>query len=245
MEYKFLFSYLMVITALYYAYRERLGIEKTLFINSVRAFIQLLFLGYILTFVFHLNSPFELIGILFLMILFASYTAQSRVKLKEKGYSTAFLTILLSSSIVIASLLIFGIVSFKPNEIIPVGGMIIGNALNVYTIAVDRMKGEVENSIDIIENIVALGGRLKDAFSLIGKKSVKAAMIPVTNMLQTVGIIHIPGITTGMLIAGADPFTAVSYQLAIMYMVVSVAMFTGIFSVRFGYDKILRTVKQS
>ncbi len=245
MEYKFLFSYLMVMAALYYAYREKLGIEKTLFINSLRAFIQLFFLGYILTFIFRLNSPFELTGILFLMILFASYTAQSRVKLKEKGYSTAFLTIFFSSLIVILSLLTFGIISFKPNEIIPVGGMIIGNALNVYTIAVDRMKGEVENSIEIIENIIALGGRLKDAFSFIGKRSVKAAMIPVMNMLQTVGIIHIPGITTGMLIAGADPFTAVSYQLAIMYMMVSVAMFTGIFSVRFGYDKILRTVKQS
>ncbi len=242
MEYKFLASYILVLIALFYSYREKLGIEKELLWNSIRAFIQLLFLGYVLLYVFKLKNPFELILILCLMILFASYTAQKRVNLKEKGFLTSFLSIFFSSFIVLFTLIGIGIISFRPNEIIPVGGMIIGNSLNVYSLTVDRLKGEVKNSVDIIENMIALGATLKQAFQFIIKKSIKAALIPTVNSLQTVGIIHIPGITTGMLLAGADPLEAVSYQLVIMYMMVAVALFTGIFTVNFSYRRIIPTV---
>jgi len=244
LEYKFLFSYLLILVALYYSYKEKLGIEKTLFINSIRAFIQLLFLGYILLFIFRIENPIFLAGILLFMVLFASFTAQRRVKLYTGGYTVAFMSIFLASAIVIASLLLMGIINMKPNQLIPVGGMVIGNALNVYTLTVDRLKGEVGNTLDIIENIIAIGGKLSDAFYFIKKKAIKAALIPMINMLQTVGIIHIPGITTGMLLAGTDPLEAVSYQLAIMYMMVAVALFTGIFSVNFSYKKIIETVKE-
>ena len=176
------------------------------------------------------------------MTIFAAWTGQRRVKLADKGYMIAFLSIFCASFIVLFSLTGLGLLTFKPNEIIPVGGMIIGNSLNVYTLTVDRMKGEVKNTIDIIENIVALGGTLKDAFYLVNRAAIKSALIPILNSLQTVGIIHIPGITVGMLLAGAKPLEAVSYQLVIMYMIVAVALFTGIFSVNFAYKKIIRTV---
>ncbi len=242
MEFKFLASYILVIIALIYSYKEKLGVEKELLLNSLRALIQLILLGYILVYIFKLKNPVELLSILVVMVLFASYTAQKRVKLKEKGYTTAFFSIFFASFIVLFSLIGLGIINFKPNEIIPVGGMIIGNSLNVYTLTVDRLKSEVENSIDIIENMIALGATLKQSFHFIVKKSLKAALIPTINSLQTVGIIHIPGITTGMLLAGADPLKAVSYQLVIMYMMVAVALFTGIFTINFSYKRIIPTV---
>jgi len=242
LEYKFLLSYLLILIALFYSYRQGLGVEKSLFLNSIRALVQLLFLGYVLKFIFRLESPVYMVLILLFMVAFASFTAQRRVKLAKGGYTTAFLSIFLASAIVIASLLIFGIISFKPNQIIPVGGMVVGNALNVYTLTVDRLKGDAKNTIDVIENIIALGGKLSDAFYFIKKNAVRSALIPMVNMLQTVGIIHIPGITTGMLLAGADPLEAVSYQLAIMYMMVAVALFSAVFSVNFSYRRIIETV---
>ena len=242
MEFKFLASYLLILIALFYSYKEKLGLEKEILLNSIRAFIQLLILGYLLVFIFKLKNPIHLLGILVFMILFASYTAQKRVKLKEKGFRTAFLSIFCASFIVLFSLVGMKIITFKPNEIIPVGGMIIGNSLNIYTLVVDRLKGEIKNSIDIIEGMVALGATLKQAMSEPIRNAVKAALIPTLNSLQTVGVIHIPGITTGMLLAGAEPLKAVSYQLVIMYMMVAVALFTGIFSILFTYRKILGTV---
>ncbi len=242
MEFKFLASYLLIIIALIYSYKEKLGIEKDIFVNSIRAFIQLLVLGYILVYLFKLKNPFELLGVLFFMVLFATFTAQKRIKIKHKGYITAFLSIFISSFIVLFSLILLKIITFKPNEIIPVGGMIIGNSLNIYTLTVDRLKSEVKNTITIIEGMVALGASLKKALHIPTKEAVKAALIPTVNSLQTVGIIHIPGVTTGMLLAGAEPLTAVSYQLVIMYMMVAVALFTGIFTILFSYKKIVRTV---
>ncbi|WP_197017058.1 iron export ABC transporter permease subunit FetB [Persephonella sp. KM09-Lau-8] len=244
MEYKFLASYILILIALYFSYREKLGLEKTILINSIRALLQLAALGYLLFFVFKLKNPVALVMILVFMVVFAAWTGQRRVRLADKGFLTAFQVIFLASFIVISSLLLMGIITFEPNQIIPVGGMVIGNSLNVYTLALDRMKGETKNTLDIIEGVVALGGSLKDAFYFIRKESLKASLIPILNSLQTVGIIHIPGITTGMLLAGADPFEAVSYQLAIMYMMVAVALFTGLFSINYGYKKIIRTVTE-
>ncbi|RMD45205.1 MAG: iron export ABC transporter permease subunit FetB, partial [Aquificota bacterium] len=218
MEFKFLASYVLVILAFIYSYKEKLGVEKELFFNSIRAFVQLLILGYILVYVFKLKNPMELLLILIFMVAFAAYTGQKRVKLKRNGYFTAFLSIFMSSFLILFSLILIDVITFKPNELIPVGGMIIGNSLNVYTLAVDRLKSEMKNNIDIIESSIALGSSLKEAIHFLNKKAVKASLIPVINTLQTVGIIHIPGITTGMLLAGAEPLKAVSYQLVIMYM---------------------------
>lgn len=234
MEYRFLLSYILVLVAIYYSYRQNLGIHSRIAVNTIRAFIQLLLLGYLLHYIFEINNPAGLFGILLFMCLFASWTAQRRVLSGWKGLLIAFFAILLSSSIVLFSIILLRVISLKPNEVIPLGGMIIGNSLNVYTLTIDRLKGEVKNTIDLIESRIALGASMKEALRPNARASIRAAFIPILNSLQTVGIIHIPGITTGMLIAGASPLKAVSYQLAIMYMLVAVALFTGFFSIVFA-----------
>jgi len=228
-------SYLLILFALYYSYKQKLGLEKIIFINSLRAFGQLLLVGYLLVYIFKLKNLLHLIIVLIIMCMFAAYTAQKRINLPYMGYITAFFSILISSFIVLTSILIFHVIKSKAHEIIPVGGMVIGGSLNIYTIVIDRLKGEIKNTIDIIENMTALGASIKEALRPCINNSIKAAFIPILNSLQTVGIIHIPGITTGMLIAGVKPLKAVSYQLAIMYMLVSVALFTGYFTVFFSY----------
>ena len=241
MEFKFLASYVLVLIALFYSYKEKLGLEKTLFFSSVRAFLQLLILGYILAFIFKLENPFELFCVLLFMIVFAAYTGENRVKLRGKtGYILSFISILSASFTVIFSLLAIEVISLKPNEIIPVGGMVIGNSLNVYSLFVERIRNDIKNSINIIENKVALGATLEQALQPIIKSSIKASLIPIVNTMQTVGIIHIPGVTTGMLLAGAHPLEAISYQLVIMYMIVAVSLFTGIFTKIFLLKLIFR-----
>ncbi|KJR40155.1 hypothetical protein MCHI_003947, partial [Candidatus Magnetoovum chiemensis] len=88
----------------------------------------------------------------------------------------------------------------------------------------------------------ALGANLKQAFYYPIRASLRAAMIPITNTMQTVGIIHIPGVMAGMLIAGASPLKAASYQLVVLYMIVAIALFTGFFTIVFSYKKIIGSV---
>ncbi|GAB6071962.1 iron export ABC transporter permease subunit FetB [Venenivibrio stagnispumantis] len=240
MELKFLASYFLVLLAIFYSYKEKLGIEKLIIINSIRAFIQLLILGYSLHFIFKLQNPVFLFLILLVMCLFATYTAQRRINLEYKGYEIAFLTITLSSFLVLFLLIGLNIIDIKPNQVIPIGGMIIGNALNTYTLFIDRLKSEIKNNIDIIEGFIALGATLKQALYFVSKQSIKSSLIPIVNNLQTVGIIWIPGVAVGMLLAGEKPFKVMGYQLTVMYMMLAVALFTAIFGYLFSYKYILR-----
>lgn len=239
MEYSFLASYLLIVFALWYSRREHFGLEKQILANSVLAMVQLGVLGYALVYLFRIKHPSLLFFVLLGMVLFGAYTARKRIPLGDESFKIAFFAIGGSSLIVFASMMAFGVIHMVPHEMIPIGGMIIGNALNVYTQSTERFRAEVKNTIETIEGMVALGAPLKEALSFASRASVKASIIPTLNMLQTVGIIHIPGITTGMLLAGADPLQAVSYQLAVMYMMVAVALLSAAFSVYFSYRVII------
>ncbi|ACN98754.1 putative membrane protein [Sulfurihydrogenibium azorense Az-Fu1] len=240
-EYKFLFAYVLILISIYISYKEKIGLEKEILINSIRAFIQLLILGYALIFILKLSNVFELFGILFVMIVFAVYTAVKRVSIHD-GVKIAFLSIFLSSFIIIGTLVLTNVLSLKANEIIPIGGMIIGNSLNAYTQTIERFKSDVKNNVDLIENLIALGLPLKEAFRFQIKNSIKAALIPILNNLQTLGIIWIPGITAGMVLAGANPIHAVFFQLVIMFSMVAVAVLTSYFATNLSYKKILWSI---
>lgn len=238
MELNFLLTYILVLIALFYSKIENLNLEKEILIASFRAFIQLLILGYSLIYIFQLENILYLILVLIFMLIFASFTANKRLKLKY-GFFIALLTLSLSTTIIISTLLLLNIISFRANEFIPIAGMIIGNALNTYSLVINRFQSEVKNSINIIEGKVSLGADLKEALHLEIKKSIKASLIPIVNNLQTVGFVFIPGITVGMLLAGAEPLKAISYQLVIMYMIVGVTLFSAIFGTLFSYKIIL------
>jgi len=235
MNYSFLVSFILVLIPLIYSYQTKLGIEKQLLINSLRAFLQLIALGYFLIFIFKIENIILLSLVLFFMILYSSYIAKNRV---HTNFIIPFLTIFLSTFIVLGIMLLTKIISTKPNEFIPIGGMIIGNSLNTFTLAVERFKREIEIQTDLIESFIALGAPLKEAYKIMQLQSIKASLIPTINMLQTIGVVAIPGITTGMLLAGASPLTAVSYQLVIIYMLVSINLFSSLFGIIF-YIKLL------
>jgi len=230
MNYSFLISFILVLIPLIYAYQAKLGIEKQLIINSIRAFIQLLALGYFLIYIFKIQNIVILSGVLILMILYSSYLAKQRV---DTNFIVPFLSILFSTILVLGIMVALGLISTKANEFIPIGGMIIGNALNTFTLSIERFKREIDIQKDLIEAYVAVGASINQAYFEMKKQSIKASLIPTINMLQTIGLVAIPGITTGMLLAGANPLTAISYQLVIIYMLVSVNLFSSLFGISF------------
>lgn len=241
MEYNFLASYLLVLAALWYAKKESLGIEKTLFTNSLLAFFQLLLLGFALGYIFKLQKLWQIVLVILLMSLYGSWLASRRTKIKN-GFFKAFVAIGVSAIAVLTSLVIMGIIDTKANHLVPIAGMILGNSLNIYTQALERLKSEANNTKELIEGMTALGATLKEAMSNAMRHSVKAAMIPTINSLQTVGVIHIPGVTVGMLLAGASPLQAVSYQLVIMYMLVAVSVVCAVITASLCYSSVLATV---
>jgi putative ABC transport system permease protein len=220
------FSFVLVIIPSVISFKLNLGIEKELIKNSVRALIQLTALGFVLGFLFKIKNPCYYIPIVLFMLLYSARVAQKRT---SYSYLNAFFSLSLSSLLVLFLLITLKIINLKPNQFIPIAGMIIGNALNTYTLTVERLKREINLQKELIEAFVAIGAKYTDALKIMQKEAVKAALIPVNNMLQTIGIVAIPGITTGMLLAGASPLKAITYQLAIIYMLVSNNLFSSLF----------------
>lgn len=242
MDFTFLASFMLVLAALIYSYKQGLGIEKSVALNSVLAMVQLGLLGFLLIYALKLKEVYELFALALFMSIYAAFIANRRSPLAQNGYITAFLSLFFASFSVLCSLLLLHVIKLVPNQAIPIFGMIIGNALNIYTQLIERIKNDVKLQLEIIEGKIALGATVDEALSDSVKSGVKASMMPTINSLQTVGLIHIPGVTAGMLMAGANPMTAVSYQLVIMYMMVANAMFTAIFAKIFGLKKIFASL---
>lgn len=245
MEWDFLWVWVLVLAALFYSRRVGLGLEKTLLIASITAFVQLLLLGYALYYLFALSHPLVFAAVFLFMVGFGAYTARKRAPLGKGDFFVAFYS-LGSAGIAVAGVLIAtGVIKPVAHQMIPLLGMIVGNALNVYTLAIDRLTAQIRQNRSLVEARLALGASTAQALHDEMKAAAKAGMMPVLNNLQTVGIIWIPGITVGMLLAGADPLTAVSYQLAIMYMMVGVALFTTLFTFRFARNHLLPAAYKS
>ena len=223
-------SFVLVLIPLLISYRLGIGIEKELFKNSIRAFLQLTALGFVLGFLFKIKNPLWYIPVVIFMLLYSSYIAQKRT---NHSFKAAFYSIGASTFIILFILVSLHIISLKPYEFIPIAGMIIGNSLNTYTLTIERLKREIELQKELIEAFISIGASLDNAYKIMQKEAIKAALIPVNNMLQTIGVVAIPGITTGMLLAGASPLKAVSYQIVIIYMLVSINLFSALFGSMF------------
>lgn len=235
MELNFIYAYSLVIVALLYSYYKNFGVEKELFKASVWVFFRLVILGFLLVYIFEIKSLWVNLVIFVFMSLVAARVASRRVVLKSRSFIVALFSISLSSLVVLLTLLFSGAISWAPQESIPMMGLVVGNALNTYTLCMDRFKESVLANLGAIEGKLALGATLQKAVEDESIASIKASIIPNINTLKTIGFVFIPGIMTGMLIAGASPLVAFAYQLTILYTITGISLFSAILAVRFGY----------
>lgn len=207
---------------------QKLGLEKDIMIGTVRAAIQLIAVGYVLNFIFRAHSWVFIILMITVMITVATFNARK----KGKGFSNIGwrigVTIASTEILTMGLLLSLKIISSTPQNIIPISGMIIGNGMVVSGLFLNRLKSEIETRVEEIKVLLALGATSKQAISPVLRNTVKAAMLPTIDGMKTVGLVQLPGMMTGMIVAGANPIEAVRYQILIMYSFTSSAAITAI-----------------
>lgn len=223
-----LLSFLFVIIALFLSLGFKLGLGKDLLITSIRATIQLLIVGYILEIVFGLDNVFAIVFMLLVMITVAAKNAAKRGKGLPFIFWKIFLTISIVEAITQVFLLGLHIVPATPEYIISISGMIIGNSMIIANLFLNRLKGEVELRKDEIQLILSLGGSTKQSIFPILKKSIRSSLIPTIEGQRTIGLVQLPGMMTGQIIAGADPIQAVRLQSLIVFLIMSAASLTAI-----------------
>jgi putative ABC transport system permease protein len=217
-----LVSLLFIAFSLFLIKKWKLGLENTLLVGTVRTFVQLTLMGYVLTWFFGQEHWAFMLALLFIMIVIASYEGTRRQKHAIPHFFPAMLAALLGSAILILGTILLFILDvepwFSPYAAIPIGGMIIGNGLNSTALTANRFVGEMKHREKEIETLLALGATPKIAVYDAMKASIHAALIPNINAMMTVGLVQLPGVMTGQILAGIDPIIAVRYQIMIMYM---------------------------
>ena len=201
----------------------RLGLEKRLAIAAARTVIQLLLVGYILRYVFGSTSPWLLIPMVCTMIYAASRAALERVGKAYPGVGLdAFVTLALSG-IVTTVAVTQGIIRITPwhdpRYIIPLLGMILGNSLTGVSLCLDSILTQLRDRRDLIEMELAFGATRWEAARDCIREAVRRAMIPTINSMTVVGIVSLPGMMTGQILAGNPPVEAVKYQIVAMFMI--------------------------
>ncbi len=220
----------------------KIGLEKTLLIGTLRTFLQLTAMGYILTYVFNQRHWAFMIGMVTLMILIAAWEGYRRQK--EQRIPNYFLilsgTLLVTVFAVLCTILKYILHMepwYYPYAMIPIAGMIIGNALNSSTLTVNRFIGELNHREREIEMLLSLGAPPRAAVHDALRDSIRAALLPNVNALMTVGLVQLPGVMTGQILSGIDPLVAVRYQIMIMYMWVTTATIANILIVGLVYRR--------
>jgi putative ABC transport system permease protein len=215
----------------------RLTLEKNLAIGAIRTFIQLIAVGYVLEWVFGLDRWYAVLIMITIMTLIAGYQGARRVT-GPVGKNVLYATgaIMVSSSAII--FFTFAVVIrvepwYKPHYLIPVSGMVINGAMNGVSVGMSALKTGVESNRERIEAALSLGAMGRLAISPLVKSSVRTALIPTVNGLMTAGIVQLPGMMSGQIIAGADPKQAVLYQIVIYYILAAANCLAVILGLRF------------
>lgn len=202
---------------------QQLKLEGDLVVATIRTFLQLLAVGYILKYIFALNEWYLVMLTLLVMIIVAARTVIGRQKkqTKELPYLVGFaITVGSGISVFVATQILIQIEPwYEPHYLIPLAGMVIGNSMNGATLAVERVDSEIEARKMEIEAYLALGATAKQAGEKSIRAAMKAAMIPTINSMMVVGIVSLPGMMTGQILSGTSPLIAVKYQIIIMYMI--------------------------
>ncbi len=201
---------------------ERLGLEWSLAIAAGRTVLQLLVVGYILEFIFALNNPWAVLAVLLVMLTIAAIVARNRISKKYPALlPLVWGSILVSTALTLCytNLLVIQPASwYEPQYLIPLAGIVLGNAMNGAAIAGERLVSTFNASKLEIETHLSLGATSEQAVAQYRKDAIKAGLIPTINQMMVVGIVTLPGIITGQLLSGVNPLDASSYQILIMFM---------------------------
>ena len=193
-------------------------------------------LGYVLKFIFHLNSVWPVLAVFLFMIVFAVRIIRSRIPEKRVAFFWPML-ISMTISYAVAGILITGVVVgakpwWQPQYFIPLAGMLIGNSMNAVAISLDRLMGDLRKRRQEVEMMLCLGADYREASNDMVINAMRAGMIPAINSMMAAGIVFIPGMMTGQILAGADPLLAIRYQIMVMVMIVGTTAMLSFLGVR-------------
>ncbi len=232
------------------AFWFRLGLTRPLAVATVRTYLQLLALGLVLRWIFRIDSPWLVLAILAVMMLVAVQTIASRLGLRGPRQAAGpFWGVVLSTATVtfaVTGLIVQVEPWYQARYVLPIAGMVAGNAMNGIALCEERLREDLRTRRGEVMLRLALGATAWEAGLPLIRAAFRAGMMPTLNAMTTVGIVSIPGMMTGQVLAGVDPMTGAGYQIVVMLMLsaatASGAVIALVISFRQAFDREQRLV---
>ncbi len=225
----------LVLVAVALAQWQRLGLARGFLIGAVRAVVQLVAVGYVLVYVFAETHWWLVLLALVVMLVAATATATRRTTQRPRPGERRTLSTITGSAILVGAGLTLAYVTvvvlrvrpwYEPRYLIPLFGMIVGNAMNGAALAAERLASEMESRRGEVEAYLALGATPARASAEPVRRAQVAALIPAVNGLAVVGLVQLPGMMTGQILAGQSPLLAVRYQIVVAFMLAAATAIT-------------------
>ncbi|MDR0777977.1 MAG: iron export ABC transporter permease subunit FetB [Methanomassiliicoccaceae archaeon] len=234
----FAFIYVLLLIIIAVMRRSRIDQTKTLVVACLRMTVQLVLAGLLLTFVFDNPSPWFTSVYVLVMVLFASYLVISKNRWLNRKFKTYVILAIGSSGISVLLYFILIVMNadvFNPQYAIPLAGMIVGNSMTGMTLGLRSFGSELTNNSDQMEALLNIGAEPRKIMNPFVNKAVEFAMMPTITSMLGMGIISLPGMMTGQILAGTEPTAAVLYQIAILIAISVAVCMTVFIALNLGY----------
>jgi putative ABC transport system permease protein len=220
-------SVALVGVAMVVSWRRRVGLEQDMLVATVRSFLQLVAVGYVLDFVFGGHGAFTLV-VLVVMLGTATLTSGSRAKRVPRARWVAAASVAVAAAATLGFLIVLRIVPTSSRAVIPLGSMIISAAMNTTSLVMTRLHDDLAANRREVEARLSLGHTSHEAAAPWHRAALRHGMLPSVDQTKVVGLVALPGAMTGMILAGASPLEAVRLQLVVMYMLLGGSAFAAL-----------------
>lgn len=234
----------LVAIALALSLWQRLRVERGIVVAVVRAFVQLTALGFVIELIFDSESLAWTAVLLVAMVLFGAATARGRAEHVPRVLPVLVAALGVSAVATLGLTIALGILEASPRTLVPLGGMVIGNAMVGASVALHRLGDEVRAAAQEIEARLALGATSQEAVRPLVRRSLQAGLIGVVDKTKTAGLVFIPGTMVGMLLAGADPVDAVRLQLILFYLLLGSISISAVLAVALASRRFFTSAHQ-
>lgn len=220
----------------------RLGLTRGLAVAAARMVAQLLLVGLVLEWVFSSDDALLIVGLAVGMALLAGHAAVRRTARRFRGIYADALVSVLGASFVVTGAAVLGILRidpwYDPQYLIPLHGMLLGNALTGISLSLDRFMEGASRERGRVEARLAMGATRWEAARPLVRDAVRTGLVPITNSMAVMGVVSLPGMMTGQILAGAPPAEAVRYQILIVFMIAACVALAALGVVGLAYRRI-------
>jgi putative ABC transport system permease protein len=229
-----------------FAWKKGWEIHRPLWISTARSLVQMSLLGLALNYIFRVNWPLLTLISITLMTIIASIASTGRLPYQIKKQSWYNLLSLLFSTwpITFFSLIVMQQFDLKnPAVILPFAGMVLGNSLNGIGLGIERFLSELMNQKQYFISMIAFGATTEEASEELVKQAMKISTTPIINSMTVAGIVSVPGMMSGQILAGVDPLQSALYQFVIMVAVSCSILFGAYWGIKFTAKELFQDAK--